>query len=211
MNFGIHELFLVDPLAPPSDAEARVWAANAKNILEKARVVGSIEEAVKGCAVVVATTAKACPKTVRRTPVSPKEFAEKIGDYWNSEERVAILFGREPSGLTNEELETADFTVSIPTSPQYPSLNLSHSVAVILYELYLQKARKDSYDPPSFQSFSLADSIFEELTKRVGRKNPRETAKAWRSVLRRGAKTDKEVRAIIGVLSELKKRCLDDC
>jgi len=212
MNFDVHELYLVDPLVSPLDEEAMIWAVNAKEVLERARVVSSIEAAIRDCAVVAATTAQPGPKMVRRTPITPREFAEQFKDYWKSEERVAILFGREPSGLTNSELELADFTITIPTSPRYPAMNLSHSVAVILYELYVQKVSgvQPGAAPPTAESFGTVDRLFREIVDRVGRRNPRETFNAWQAVLRRGARTDKEVRAILGVLSEVKKRCLDD-
>lgn len=211
-NFDVHELYLVDPLVSPLDEEAMVWAVNAKEVLERARVVDSIESAVRDCAVVAATTAQPCLKAVRRTPVTPREFAEQFKSYWKSKERVAILFGREPSGLTNSELELADFTITIPTSSKYPAMNLSHSVAVILYELYVQKVSSTVFeeDPPTARALELADRLFGELVEWVGRRNPRETFNAWQAVLRRGARTDKEVRAILGVLSEVRKRCLGD-
>ncbi|MDN5367080.1 MAG: hypothetical protein PWQ11_491 [Candidatus Diapherotrites archaeon] len=212
MNFEAHELYLVNPLVSPLDEEAMIWAVNAKPVLERAKIVSTIEAAIKDCAVVAATTAKPGPKMVRRTPITPKEFAEQVKGYWKSKERVAILFGREPSGLANEELELADITVTIPTSKNYPAMNLSHSVAVILYELYMQKVGglRLNAEPPSADSFQLADSLFNELIQKIGRRNPRETLNAWQAILRRGARTDKEVRAVIGVLSEVKKRCFND-
>ena len=211
-NFDVPELYLVDPLVSPLDGEAKIWAVNAKDVLENARIVGDIEAAVKDCAVVAATTAQPGPKMVRRTPITPKEFAEQFGDYWGSDDCVAVIFGREPSGLTNKELELADLTITIPTSSRYPAMNLSHSVAVVLYELYMQKPRRKRPHvcPPTAHSLDLADSIFSDLIKRVGRRNPGETFNAWQAVLRRGARTDKEVRAVLGVLSEVRKRCFGD-
>ncbi len=211
MNFDAHELYLVNPRISPLDEEAMIWAVNAKQVLERAKIVKSIDAAIRGCAVVAATTAKPGPKMVRRTPVAPDEFAEIVKGYWGSKDCVAILFGREPSGLTNEELEYADITVTIPTSKNYPAMNLSHSVAVILYELYKKKVEgAEIPNPPTEESFHMADRIFWELIQRIGRKNPEETQKSWRAILRRGARTDKEVRAVLGVLAEVRKRCYGD-
>ncbi len=208
-NFGVRELYIVNPLADPFGDEAMRWAVHAKKTLESARIVGSLEDALSDCAVIAATTAKPGPKMVRRTPMTPKEFAEKFAGYWNSEDRVALVFGREPSGLTNEELDLADFTITIPTSREYPAMNLSHAVAVILYELAMSKPRSTQiYDPPRKESYDLAASIFQEFIDVIGRQNPKETMNAFTAVLRRGAKTDKELRAIIGVLSEIRKRWL---
>jgi len=211
MNFDAHELYLVNPLVSPLEEEAMIWAVNAKQVLERAKIVNSIHAAIDDCAVVAATTAKPGPKMVRRTPITPREFAEQVRDYWKSKDCVAILFGREPSGLTNEELELADITVTIPTSKNYPAMNLSHSVAIILYELYMQKHPGTfGGKPPSAESLRLADNVFKDLIEWVGRRNPKETFNAWQAVLRRGARIDKEVRAILGVLSEVRKRCVND-
>jgi len=211
-NFDVSELYLVDPIVSPLDGEAKIWAVNARGTLERAKVVENVEEAVGDCAVVAATTAQPGPKMIRRTPITPREFAEQFGRYWTSDDCVAVLFGREPSGLTNKELELADITITIPTSPQYPPMNLSHSVAVILYELYMQKVGRKGFRicPPAAHSLDLADRIFRDLVNRVGRRNPVETFNAWQAVLRRGARTDKEVRAVLGVLSEVRKRCFGD-
>ena len=209
-NFGFRDLVLVNPLANPLGDEAMRWSVHAKQVLESARIVKTLEDAIDGCAVVAATTAKPGPKMVRRTPLTPREFAEKYGDYWDSDECVAIVFGREPSGLTNEELELADIAVTIPTSKEYPAMNLSHSVAVILYELAMQRReqRLQKYDPPRKESYDLAERIFKRFIDTIGRQNPRETMNAFKAILRRGAKTDKELRAVIGVLSEMEKRWL---
>ncbi len=212
-NFGFRDLVLVSPLANPLGDEAMRWSVHAKHVLESARVVKTLEEAIKDCAVVAATTAKPGPKMVRRTPLTPREFAEKYAEYWSSDECVALVFGREPSGLTNEELELADIAVTIPTSKDYPAMNLSHSVAVILYELAMKKRElrnqpHQSYDPPRKESYDLAERIFQRFIDVIGRQNPHETMKAFKAILRRGAKTDKELRAVIGVLSEIEKRWL---
>lgn len=206
-NFGAHELYLVNPRVPPTDPEALRWAVHAKDVLESARVVSRLEAAVEDCAFVVATTGKPLEKRVARTPVTPKQFAEKFADYMHSRERVAILFGREPSGLTNEEMQTADLTVTIPASPVYPILNLSHAVAVILYELYAHSQRYEQIKhPPTKQTLDVLFRFFSELVDMTGRDNPGEVKRIFRAVVGRGVRTEREANALIGVFADVIKR-----
>ena len=123
-NFGFKELVLVRPKADLE--EAKITAKHAKDILENAEIVDEIPKAP----LVVGTTGKrAKPRLVRRIYVTPRELKEYL------REDAIILFGRESIGLTNEELELCDIVVSIPTSREYPIMNLSHAVAVVLYEI----------------------------------------------------------------------------
>ncbi len=206
-NFGAHELYLVNPHVAPTDPEALRWAVHAKDVLESARVVGTVEAAVKDCAFVVATTGKPLEKRVARTPITPKQFATRFASYVHSRERIAILFGREPSGLTNEEMQIADLTVTIPASPTYPILNLSHAVAVILYELYVHSRKyRQIKHPPTKQTLDVLFRFFSELVDIVGRDNPEEVKKIFRAVVGRGVRTEREAKALIGVFADVIKR-----
>jgi len=206
-NFGIHQLYLVNPRAYHLSDEAFQWAVHAKDVLERAVVVKSLEEAIKDASVAVGTTAKYYEKLVRRTPVTPRKMAEVLEPYWESDEVAAIVFGREPSGLTNEELDLMDFNVTIPTSPVYPSMNLSHAVAVILYELYTRKhSLKRKYPPPK-RAWDTLRRFLREVIRLTNRHNPEEVEKAIMAAYRRGAQTEKEVNALVGILSHCVRRC----
>ncbi len=209
-NFSIHELALVNPLVHHLSEEALTWAVHAKDVLERALIFKTLEEAVEDSAVVVGTTAKPNEKTIRRTPIDPRKMAEILEPYWHSEERVSIVFGREPSGLTNEELDLCDFTVTIPTSQEYPALNLSHSVAVVLYELYTKKYRPTTRFPIRLQTWRTLERFLVELTALTQRHNPQEVVKGIMAAYRRGAVTEKEVNSLIGILSYCIRRCGGD-
>ena len=206
-NFGLRELYLVSPRADRLSDEARQYAVHAQDILFSAKVVPSLQEAISDALVVVATTAKILEKRVRRTPITPRRMAEVLSPYWESDEVVAILFGREPSGLTNEELDTADFTVTIPTSPDYPSLNLSHSVAIILYELYVSRHSISLKHPVPKRAWDTLKRFLREAIRISKRHQPEEVEKAILAAYRRGAVTEKEVNAFIGLLSYFVRRC----
>jgi len=206
-NFEARELYLVAPHVSPLDPEALRWAVHAKDVLEGATVVNTLKQAIEGCSVVVATTGKPNEKSVARTPITPKQFARKYWRYVKSKERLAILFGREPSGLTNEEMQVADFTVTIPASPVYPILNLSHAVGIILYELYVHAYRKGHGSPPSRRSVETLFSFAERVVDMLDRDKPDVVKKILRASLLRGVRTEKEVNALIGVFADIWRRC----
>lgn len=130
-TMGLAELYLVDPMLFPH-AKANELASNAVDILEKAVVVPTLDEAIADCGLVVGTSTRS--RTIPWPMLSPREFAEKAQTE-SANTTVAILFGREQSGLTNEELHRCHFHIQIPSNPEYSSLNVASAVQVIAYEL----------------------------------------------------------------------------
>jgi len=130
-NMGLSRLYLVEPRAWPH--EEAVWrAASAGDVLDGAVVCASLEEAIADCQFVVGTSARG-----RRIPwpvQDPRACALRVAES-AADEQVAILFGREDRGLTNEELQLCNLHLHIPTSQDYSSLNLAMAVQVVCYEL----------------------------------------------------------------------------
>ncbi|WP_207389753.1 tRNA (cytosine(32)/uridine(32)-2'-O)-methyltransferase TrmJ [Stutzerimonas kirkiae] len=130
-NMGLSRLVLVDPQDFPSpEADAR--ASGATDILENARVVGCLEDALVGCRLAFGTSARD-----RRIPwplLDPRECASVAYDEVVKGGEVALVFGREYAGLTNEELQRCQFHVHIPSDPEFSSLNLASAVQVLGYE-----------------------------------------------------------------------------
>ena len=137
LNFDIDDLVLVRPCERGQESFKR--AMHADKVLEMARVYDSLDEALKGYSYIVGTSDQSTQidRKHLRKAVPPKELMEHLK---NVPGKVAILFGREDFGLFNKELERCDIFVSIPNSDKYPTMNLSHAVAVVLYELFLNKA-----------------------------------------------------------------------
>jgi tRNA/rRNA methyltransferase len=132
-NFGFGELVLLNPCV--LDMRARVMAVHAYDIIENARIELSLKGALAGSSVIIGTTGLAGTtenEHVRMPALAPRKLKEKLT---GKSGVVSLLFGRENDGLRNDELELCHILVNIPTSPYYPSMNLSHAVAVILYEL----------------------------------------------------------------------------
>lgn len=130
-NMGFMNLCLVNPPAH-MPKEERWFACNAHDILKSARVYASVKEAVSDKAVVVGTTRR---KGMQRGLIMPvSDGAEKIRAI-TSNNKVAILFGAETNGLSKEDVNECGFMLTIPSSKAQPSLNLSHAVLIIAYEL----------------------------------------------------------------------------
>jgi len=131
-NMGLHQLVLVAPRQFPH-LEASARAAGADDVLQAARVVGSLGAALEGCGYVAATTARARDQYFRVIDVraaAPRIVAEA------RRAPAAVVFGAERTGLTNVELEMAHSLVRIPASAAYPSLNLAMAVQLTAYELF---------------------------------------------------------------------------
>ena len=130
-NMGIKNLSLVQPKEFPSDV-AIYRSKAAKDILEHAQVFYNLEEAIFDCELVIGTSARG-----RKVPwpiLNPKEAAEEVSRS-SSHHNIAIIFGREDRGLTNEELGLCNLHVNIPTDPDYSSLNLAQAVQILVYEI----------------------------------------------------------------------------
>jgi tRNA/rRNA methyltransferase len=133
-NMGLSQLVLVNPHCDPLGEEARMMAVHAGDILEKAKIVGSLGEALVGCVRAIATTAR------ERSLDSQLEHP-RVALPWLCcppscpPAPSALIFGPEDRGLSNQELNYAQRFVRIPSSDAYPSLNLAQSVAICAYEL----------------------------------------------------------------------------
>ena len=159
-TMGLSELILVDPMEMPN-GQAQALSAGASDVLANAKVVGTLEEAIAECGLVVGTSARS--RTLPWPMLEPRGCGEKmINEAINHP--VALVFGRESSGLTNEELQLCHFHVQIPANPEYSSLNLAMAVQTLSYEvrtsfLALQKGDVEQVQPyqPKMDSALSAD------------------------------------------------------
>jgi TrmH family RNA methyltransferase len=132
-NMGFGNLCLVNP-PPEMTNEGKWFARNAHDVLDSAMIYRSVAEAIKDKPIVVGTTRR---RGRRRGLIMPaNEGAFKLYKM-AADNKIAILFGREARGLFNEEVEECGFMLTIPSSKMQPSLNLSHAVMIIVYELFL--------------------------------------------------------------------------
>lgn len=131
-TMGLDELWLVNPDRFPH-AEATALASGADDLLGRARVVGTLAEAVADCGLVLGTSARL--RTAYYWPVyTPRDAAPRVLEA-AGDGPVAVVFGTERTGLTNEDVEFCNALIHIPANPAYESLNLSQAVQIIAYEL----------------------------------------------------------------------------
>jgi len=143
-NFGMMELRLVNPLARVG-YEAHMWASHAQEILDSVKTFPDLETALDGVNLSVGTTAQRASSVFRivRKPVTPSELVHVLGGVTG---KLALVFGREGTGLKNEELQLCELTLTIEASPQYPTLNVSHAAAIIFHELYTASSSSSHSD-----------------------------------------------------------------
>ena len=123
-TMGLSKLYLVDP-ACEIDSHASALSAGASDVLGNAVIVDKLEDAIADCALTIGTSARS--RTLSWPMVEPRECGEKlVAEAENGP--VALVFGRENSGLTNEELQLCNYHVCIPANPEYSSLNLAMAV-----------------------------------------------------------------------------------
>ena len=131
-NMRFSDLALVDPQCPVGEiAYARASGANA--ILDDCDTAGELSPLIKDCQLVVATSARR--RSLAWPELTPSELAEKLLAM-DDNSRAALVFGREHSGLNNDEMQSCNYMVCIPTNPEFSSLNLASAVQVLCYEIY---------------------------------------------------------------------------
>ncbi|MEM0158205.1 MAG: RNA methyltransferase [Thermoplasmataceae archaeon] len=166
-NFGLASLRIVGIEGIDDEAYAR--SMNGRKILENARFFKEFSEAVSDFQVIAGTSSTYTydDRKVLRLPLTPQEFWET---YLHRPGKIALVFGREDDGLRNNEIEMCNAFVTIPANPKYPVLNLSHAVAIILYELfktipgYAPKVR----EPISPTNFKILMEAFGKLIEASG-------------------------------------------
>ena len=141
-NMGLSRLALVNPVEFPSGV-AVGRAASALDVLEQAEVVNTLGEAIADCALVIGSSARS--RSLPWPMLTPEQSTAKLIKESQSA-KVALVFGREDSGLNNEELQLCHFHVQIPASPEYSSLNLAAAVMVLCYEIRRAVLRDEEAD-----------------------------------------------------------------
>ncbi|MEM7194865.1 MAG: RNA methyltransferase [Pseudomonadota bacterium] len=208
-NFGFHSLHLVRPHRFP-DEIAVARAAGADHILHSAVVHDSLDEALRGCRTVVGSTAR--DREIQWPVQSPETCMSALGD--GSVGPVALVFGRESSGLTNDELERCQILVRIPVNPEFSSLNLGSAVTVLLYELRKQMSDVD-VESSSSEPLAVAEDVrrllehFDCVLRQIEFSDGR-SGKLNRKLTRLFARTRlyaQEVNMLRGILKAVENRC----
>jgi len=222
-TMGLKELYLVDPREYPAE-EASNRAAGALDVLDGATVVNTLPEALADCTQVFATSAR--KRNYTRPQVTAEEAAVWVKD--NPNEKIAIVFGRERMGLSNEQLGLCQQLLYIPGNPEYDVLNIGSAVQIVSYELFKQLGNhRDTLeveDQISDFSAEKADSKLEEYASQqdmerfyqhlestlsdtgfLVRNHPGEAMQRLQQMFARAQPNAKELRMLRGILGSVDK------
>tara|TARA_Y100001933_G_scaffold255309_1_gene298209 strand:- start:4674 stop:5438 length:765 start_codon:yes stop_codon:yes gene_type:complete len=207
-TMGLSRLAVVNPKRFP-DPQAEWRAAGAGDVLDAVAVFDSVDEAIADCDWVVGTSTRS-----RRIPWPVKPAAGVAADILArpAGSRIAVLFGRETNGLSNEELQRCHCHLQIPANPAYPSLNLAMAVQVVCYELFKQSEAEApplaAWDHPPATSEAVTGMLehLEGVLTRSGfhdPANPGQTMTRLRRLFLRAQLDQHEVQMLRGILKEL--------
>ncbi len=201
-NFGLRDLVLVNPSCMLDDDAFR-RAKHGSFILDNVRTVSTMDEALDDCFLVVGTSGITTKgdSNYTRIPVPVREFAEQCRGY---QEKIAFVFGREDIGLLQEELEQCDVLITVPTSDEFPILNLSHAATIVMYEMYQSENVPRKTNPAKREQkerlFQTFDDLMEEVHYPPQRRNG--TRVMFRRMMGRSIPSEYEFRTIMGVLGD---------
>lgn len=213
-NMALERLYLVNPvLFPHREAVSR--SSGAEDILERAVVCDSLQQALEGCALVFGASARSL-RAIPWPQVDARGCATMLAQRRDEAIEVALLFGREDAGLTNEELELCNYLVHIPTNPDYSSLNVAAAIQVLAYELYMARIGKwqgtpsNKADVPA--SAEEVEGFFRHLEQTLvaigflDPDNPRQLMRRLRRLFNRAELEKVEVNILRGILTSVMKR-----
>ena len=211
-TMGFSKLYLVDPVNSV-DSHASALAAGATDVLGNAVVVDTLQEAIADCNTVIGTSARS--RTLSWPMVAPVECGEKLLSGTTQEGDVALVFGRENSGLTNEELQLCNYHVCIAANPEYSSLNLAMAVQTLCYETrmrYLAKSEQvveqDDTTYPSSEQMELFYKHLESTLSDTGfviKQHPGQVMTKLRRLFNRARPEEQELNILRGILTSIDK------
>jgi len=203
-NFDFEELYLVGPCTVGEDAYRR--AKHGSDVLDRAVTVGTLAEAVEDCFLVAGTSGITTKgdRNYARMPVPVREFAQHVSGYG---EKMAIVFGREDIGLFQEELNKCDILINVPTSENYPVLNLSHAATLVMYELFQFGNVTRRPEPAERKEKDYMFDFFDDLMDAIDYPEHRreDTSIMFRRMMGRSIPTKYEYNTIMGVFGDASK------
>ncbi|EGQ7968984.1 tRNA (cytosine(32)/uridine(32)-2'-O)-methyltransferase TrmJ [Vibrio cholerae] len=209
---GLSQMVLVDPQCQV-DAQAIALAAGASEIALNAQIYPTLEAAVADCGLVVGTSARS--RTLEWPMLEPRECGEKLISEAN-QHSVAMVFGRERTGLTNEELQLCHYHVCVPANPEYSSLNLAMAVQLLSYEvrmayLALQQSSQSSTlqeEYPRHQELERFYAHLEQVimqTEFISVQQPGQVMNKLRRMFTRARPEAQEINILRGILTSVQK------
>lgn len=206
-NFDFHSLILIHSQCDHLSPEALDRATHAKDILRRARVERDIA-CLDEFDYLIATTAKVgTDYNIPRIPIKPEELTMNL----DLRKHVALLIGRESTGLRNEEILKADLVVTIPTSKKFPTMNMSHACGILLYEIFkaFGKEKVTEHIPAATkrekdQMMILLDDVLKTIDLPERRQETQR--RVWKRMIGRSFLSKREAFALMGFLKKVMGR-----
>ena len=210
-NFGFSKLYIVDPKINFPNHKAKATSVGAFDIINKAKVFKNIERAIDPFNLIISLSARR--RDINKKHISLQEFKNIIR---KKNINIGLMFGPEASGLSNQDLSFSNYILQIPTSSKFKSLNLSHSLTIICYEIFklFNKKKKDKkFSNLKTSSKSKISSTVKYLTDLLEKKNfftPQEKRHSMvlniNNLIYRLQPNDKELRILASIISTLGKK-----
>lgn len=202
-TMGLSQLYLINPRLFP-DAQATAMAAGADDVLANAIICSTLDEALTGVVMVAGMSARV--RDISQEVLAPRAAMPLLLQH--AQQPVALLFGTEMSGLTNEELARCQIMVRIPVSPEYTSLNLAAAVQLVSYELRLASEQGDCGAPQlNPASAEHVEAYFQQLEKTlveiefINTKHPTKLMHKLRRLYSRARLEQEEINILRGILT----------
>ena len=207
-TMGLSNLYLVSPKSV--DEQSIVLAAGADDVVRNAHIVDTFEQAIEDCSLVIGTSARL--RHLQSTLIDPRKCAEKASAHQG---QVAIVFGRERVGLTNEELLKCHYHLNIPANPEYSSLNLAMAVQLVSYEMRMAFLTKNKTEStlstiediyPTAQEMEYFFAHTEQVYQSLGFIQNQGVIQKLRRLYNRSSLEKNELNILRGMLSAIEKR-----
>lgn len=218
LNCGLTEMRIVNPRDGWPSPKAEAMSSGALDNMSPVQVFDNVGEAIADCHYIYATAA--LPRDMVKPVLTARKAAADIQSRISDGQKIAVLFGRERSGLSNDEIALAHDHISIPLNPDFDSLNLGQAALLIAYELFQLRMDRPEHYLPTGKSFPASAKDFNEMCARLENELEKnaffrvaemkdQMMRNIRNFLSRGAPTDQEVKTFHGVISALTGKKLD--
>jgi len=210
-NFGFHKLHIVEPKINFPNHKAKATSVGAYDIINRAKVYNNVEDAVSKFNLIVSLSARR--RDINKKHISLQDFQKILTSKRNL--NIGLMFGPEASGLSNKDLSFSNYILQIPTSAKFKSLNLSHSLTIICYEIFKlinKKSIKKNSSKLKISSKSNISSVLKHLISLLENKDffvPIEKKHSMllniNNLIYRLEPNDKELRILASIISSLGK------
>ncbi len=212
LNCGITELRIVNPRDGWPSEKAHAMSSGALDIMPPVQIFENVKDAIRDCHTVYSTAA--LPRTMVKPVMTPRAAVRDMVEHAQNHEKIAVLFGRERSGLSNEEIALSHALISIPVNPEFSSLNLAQAALLIGYEWRMMADQTPPVDIPMGKSFPATQKDFDDVMTRLENELTQHgffrvdemkdlMKQNIRNMFMRAQPTDQEIKTFHGIITAL--------